>query len=154
MAASSSTLSGLGGTSYVSNAALAKILKNVKENPEVLDAGTSRWAVKRKREKDVRVSTVYGDLLQSMTLSLSSGESMDAWYVHPIVLLEFLCQSSSWFQRLMAATLQRHDGPLSLVWYADEVTPGNALRPLNHRKTFCAQEYLLHMCHTVWEHFQ
>ena len=144
MAASSSSvsLSNLGGGSYVSNAALANVLKNIKEDPTVLEEGSSRWAVKRKREKDVRVSTFFGSLMQSMTLSLLDGSNMEAWFVHPICLLDHLIQTSAWFASLMASTMQQFPGEWNLVWYADEVTPGNALRPLNHRKTLTGQRYL------------
>lgn len=142
MAASSSSvsLSNLGGGSYVSNAALANVLKNIKEDPTVLEAGSSRWAVKRKREKDVRVSTFFGPLMQSMTLSMLDGSNMEAWFVHPICLLDHLIQTSAWFAGLMASTMQQFPGEWNLVWYADEVTPGNALRPLNHRKTLTGQD--------------
>ena len=141
MAASSSSvsLSNLGGGSYVSNAALATVLKNIKEDPTVLEGGSTRWAVKRKREKDVRVSTFFGALMQSMTLSLVDGSNMAAWFVHPVCLLDHLVQTSAWFAKLMTSTMQQFPGEWSLVWYADEVTPGNALRPLNHRKTWTGQ---------------
>ena len=96
--------------------------------------------MKRKREKDVRVSTFFGPLMQSMTLSMLDGSNMEAWFVHPICLLDHLIQTSAWFAGLMASTMQQFPGEWNLVWYADEVTPGNALRPLNHRKTLTGQD--------------
>ena len=152
MTASSSSvsLSNLGGGSYVSNAALANVLKNIKEDPSVLEAGLSRWAVKRKREKDVRVSTFFGQLMQKMTLSLLDGSNMEARFVHPICLLDHLIQTSAWFASLMASTMQQFPAEWNLVWYADEVTPGNALRPLNHRKTLTGQRVSTVFISVVW----
>ena len=139
-----------GSGSYVSNAALANVLKNIKEDPSVLEAGLSRFAVKRKREKDVRVSTFFGQLMQKMTLSLLDGSNMEAWFVHPICLLDHLIQTSAWFATLMASTMQQFPAEWNLVWYADEVTPGNALRPLNHRKTLTGQRVSTVFISVVW----
>ena len=152
MTASSSSvsLSNLGGGSYVSNAALANVLKNIKEDPSVLEAGLSRFSVKRKREKDVRVSTFFGQLMQRMTLSLLDGSNMEAWFVHPVCLLDHLIQTSAWFATLMASTMQQFPAEWNLVWYADEVTPGNALRPLNHRKTLTGQRVSTVFISVVW----
>eukprot|EP00435_Cladocopium_sp_Y103_P040437 s3284_g11.t1 len=144
MAASSSSrsLANLGGSSFISNAALSKVLKGIKENPAILtEAGDSRWAIKRKREKDdSHVCKKPGNDV-SYWLAIDSGETMEAWFVHPVCLLDHLIQTSPWFARLMAATICQHE-EVHLVLYADEVTPGNALRPLNRRKTFTGQRML------------
>ena len=119
----------------MSNAALANVLDRVKSNPSVLDEGSSRWSVKRRRASDVRVVTVFGPLLPTMPLVLESGMTMDACFAHPVALLENLAQVSTWFSQLLNDTMGKFPGEWRMVWYADEITPGNQLRPLNHRKT-------------------
>ena len=50
-------LSYLAGKSFVSQAALASILDSVRNNPDVLNCGTSRSSVKRKRDDFLDAAT-------------------------------------------------------------------------------------------------
>lgn len=129
-------LSNLGGGSFVSNNALANILVRVREDPTVLEVGLSRWSVKRKRTSEIAVNTFFGPLLRSKDLVLEAGGTHRMWYADPVSLIDHLCHTSAWFLSLLNATWERTgDEMWRIVWYADEVTPGNQLRPLNHRKT-------------------
>ena len=100
----------LGRKSFMSQAALSEVLTAVR-NAEELPAGVSRHALKRARQAKASVETPYGHAAASN-------------------------------QRLQRRVSARQIGgrpsfsckPWGLVFYSDEVTPGNALKANNRRK--------------------
>lgn len=130
-------LANLSGSSYVSNSALGKVLQNLRENPELLEeSGVSRWAVKRKRTSVVSTCSEFGPLIQSMELVKEDGTLFKCWYANPASHLEMALQRSRHLRTVFQRALQENASGWHLVAYSDGVTPGNALKPLNRRKTW------------------
>ena len=136
------SLANLSGSSYVSNSGLANVLQKLRSNPELLEAGVSRWAVKRKRVADVSAQSEFGDVFRSMDLETKDGGSLKCWYAHPVCILERALTRSPGFRDLFLRLLEGNPARWHLVAYSDEVTPGNNLKPLNRRKCWVILEFL------------
>ena len=133
----------------MSNSGLANVLQKLRSNPELLEAGVSRWAVKRKRVADVSAQSEFGDVFRSMDLETKDGGSLKCWYAHPVCILERALTRSPGFRDLFLRLLEGNPAKWHLVAYSDEVTPGNNLKPLNRRKcwviywSFCEMKHHL-----------
>ena len=115
-------LAGLGG---VTDAALTAILNKLSADPTVLEAAASRWTIHG------AVGQIMKDIGRTSTLTLQCGGSFE-WHHACIrkLLPEFVSRHAS-FGDLFGNC---GSSPLSLVFYSDEITPGNVLRPDNKRK--------------------
>ena len=118
----------------MSNSGLAKVLQKIRSNPQLLEDGVSRWAVKRKRVADASQPSEFGDIFRSMDLETKSGKTLKCWYAHPACILERALTRSPGFRDLFLRLLEGNPARWHLVAYSDEVTPGNNLKPLNRRK--------------------
>ena len=146
-------LSEFGLRSYVSQAGLAGVLKLVRERG--VPTATSRMSVKRSREQSTRVNTPYGPLIKSFTCK---GEKVE--YVCPAALLSHTCINCSGFSMFMGSRLEESPSDLSnkwgLIWYVDEVAPGNQLRHDNRRKIYAVYYSFLQFgaaalsCESCW----
>lgn len=130
-------LSYLAGKSFVSQAALASILDSVRNNPDVLNCGTSRSSVKRKRDDFLDAATPFGNLLQFMDVVMTDGTTKQIGFVHPLAFLWWMLSQSKHFAQFFYNWLKASGAqPWHGIIYADEVTPGNVLRRKNNRKTW------------------
>ena len=142
-------LSSASGNSYISQSALSEVLDTVRQSPEILKEGTSRWSIKRKRESEVDIETYHGKLLQQINLELNDGSMFQSWVVHPLCLLEHLTTISPRFNSFMKERMERYPGCWRVALYADEVKPGNVLRSASQRMcwgiywSFCEYEFAL-----------
>ena len=87
-------LANLAGNSYVSSSALAKILESVKHNPELLNESTSRYTLERRREEEVVVTGIYGDLVKEMHCTGKDGNPVTICYADPVVTVDHLARIS------------------------------------------------------------
>ena len=130
-------LSRIGRKSFVSQAGIAEILKAVKEAGE-LPKGISKSAVKRSRQAAIAAETPHGPLLREWTLTTEEGKEEKVHYLDPIACLWHALQTCSKFRQFFAAAAAASPcsvhSPWRVVVYADEVTPGNQLKPTNKRK--------------------
>lgn len=139
MASSKSVaLATLGRGKYVSQSALSAVLKEVKELPE-LPSATSRSSVKRARDELTEsYQTPYGPVLQQYTLHKDDGGQITVPVLHPGAMLQYVVLHCKAFSDLLQQTLRdrpaTHNRPYGLVWYSDEITPGNQLKHQNFRK--------------------
>ena len=145
MASSSSkkrdvAFSSLGRKVYVSQRGLESVLKELKEAGHLADEMTSsRRSIKRAREEDLASrTTTYGPLIQEMELAREDGSgTIKVPYVAPAAFLAHIAQQAS-FGGFLAQKLEEqpstHQAPWHLCLYADEITPGNALKPTNWRR--------------------
>ena len=130
-------LSRLGRRSYVSQNALAEILKAVRD-ADTLPTGTSRSAVKRARQRAVAAQTPYGSLVKEWHMKKLDGTQ---------VAVKYLCPAATWWQTLQSCERFRehwaraHEerpctmaSKWSLILYSDEVSPGNQLKANNRRR--------------------
>ena len=130
-------LSRIGRKSFVSQAGIAEILKAVKEAGE-LPKGISKSAVKRSRQAAIAAETPHGPLLREWTLTTEEGKEEKVHYLDPIACLWHALQTCSKFRQFFSAAAAASPcsvhSPWRVVVYADEVTPGNQLKPTNKRK--------------------
>jgi hypothetical protein len=81
--------------------------------------------------------TPYGKVMQSMTLELTDGETMQWDIIHPFAFIYYLSTLCAQFAATMAASVSRaQPRPLRFVLYGDELTPGNPLRSDLGRQSF------------------
>ena len=134
MASSSSRpLSLLAKGSYISQVALANVLESVREDPSILEEGTSRTSVKRSRDVSL-TDTPFGSPLQTMSLIMDDGSSKEISYLHPLAILFYFLEMSVSFKEFFNSRLESHTGCWNLIMYGDEVTPGQTLKKGNTRK--------------------
>jgi len=134
----------IGRKHFVSKSALASILKEVKE--EGIPEKTSRSSIKRSREDEFKDSTPYGDLIDNIPMrchykrngTIQLGATQKAWYIRPLALLFFLCLKvnpfSNFMDDCMEAVPSTPEAPWNVIFYHDEVSPGNNLQHNNKRK--------------------
>ena len=84
----------------------------------------------------LEIDSVYGKILQSTTVVLTDGETHTMEYVNPFALLHHMCNWKPGFGDMLRDA-RRHHGNLSLVFYQDEIKPGNILRPDAGRSLVC-----------------
>ena len=153
-------LSCLGRKSYVSQRALAQILAEIKELPEV-PAATSRSSVKRAREKHTgSMETCFGPVMQDISLRTLSGACVKTPVLHPGAMLSYAAEHCEPFAQLLSDRLKNRPStfqdPWRFLWYSDEVSPGNQLKHCNARKVqviyYSLAELQSHAltCETMW----
>ena len=120
-------LIGLGG---VSDNALAAILENLRQEP--IEESVSRKDCNRAARDSLR-----GMLLQTQ-LPCKTGGTFTWSYLDPQRLLRKCIDQSPQLAEAYGEALRNHpcgpEAPWSMILYFDELTPGNVLRPDNHRK--------------------
>ena len=124
-----------GRYSHVTNAALAKVLRDVRELgiPDAVSEGTRR----RQRAEICAQRTSFGPLVSEMSVRTESGGDIHVPVQHPLAFLEVATRRSTEFRKLMANTLARSGNMIRIILYTDDVTPGQQLNSKNFRKT-CA----------------
>ena len=81
----------------------------------------------------------FNHLFGEVEVPLSSGGFFKWVVLEPGLVLQALVADEPNFKALMGRVAERataqEGGEVTMLWYADEVTPGNALRPDNRRKS-------------------
>ena len=153
-------LAHIGRRHYVSISGLSHVLKEIKAHFNehgILPESDSRQSIKRAREQDMSQYNhhKYGDLIQSFTMQMQKGPDREFLYVDPMTLMHALIEHKPIFRKLIAEQLMRHvpspSKPLGIIYYGDEVTPGDSLQKVNKRKIECIYwtfAELGPLCHT------
>lgn len=136
------SLATLSQGSYVTDAALAAVLKTLKSSPESFPEHLSRHTIKRARDEQVNVDTIHGPLIAYMPMKLKdSPDDRAVAYVNPAALLQHVCSESKFFGKIFKAAVDSlkpsPTAPLRICIYSDEITPGNAMKHDNKRKLQC-----------------
>lgn len=84
----------------------------------------------------LEIDSIYGKILQSTTVVLTDGETHMLEYANPFALLHQMCNWKPGFGDMLRDA-RRQQGKLSLVFYQDEIKPGNILRPDQGRTLVC-----------------
>ena len=130
-------LSRVGRRSYVSQNGLAQILKDIKA-VDKLPEGTSKSAIKRARQKAVRVDTPYGPLIKEWSMQKVDGTEVSIKYLCPAASLWQTLTGCDRFREHFASALEQHACSMTSKWsivlYSDEVSPGNQLKSSNKRR--------------------
>ena len=126
------------GLPYISQSALAAILK-VAQN-EQLPSGT-RVDIKDARNTAASHATPYGQISQVINMpAADGGEDLHAEIQHPFAMLFHCCSKSSALSRLIQRCIHKQQPTLSkpwrIIWYTDEITPGNPMGYKNLRKVW------------------
>ena len=120
---------------HASASALAAIIADIKRNG-IPDG--DRNSMMEARNLICKEWDRYGSVLQSITVFTKEDEETTISIAHPMALLWMATQDCAPFSIFFRAALHTHppspEEPWNLVLYSDEVTPGNPLATLNHRK--------------------
>ena len=144
-------LADLGRKRFVSQNALAELLKELRELPE-LPTQTSRSSIKRARDVKMDISTPLGPLFTKKTLPGNDGEKVEVVIAEPACHLYYLYKSSEAFGTFLKGEMvgkpSSFESPWNIVLYSDEVSPGNSLKPDN-RRALCYQQQLFYCSHCI-----
>ena len=96
---------------------------------------TSGGSISRALTDSVTIHTPYGSLMQSVDLPAASGGFHKLWFASPFAFLWILCSRCNDFAKLLKAASVSLVG--GLLFYTDEATCGNNLRPDNAGELQC-----------------
>ena len=117
---------------FISQSALTSVLAIAQK--EKLPDLALRKDVRRSRDTHTSVETPYGGIHQRL-VDPDTGRQFEIQY--PFSMLYHSCKSSPAMAALMKSVRTAVPGkPLSLVFYCDEISPGNQLSYKNKRKTW------------------
>ena len=119
---------------FVSQSALSALVKVAKE--EGLSDVCNRHDVRRARDKTIKEVTQYGPLHNTTRVN----DDFSLEFQHPVAILSHLCKVSGCFSKLIArtaaATPPSPATPWRIIFYCDEILPGNQLAYKNQRKFY------------------
>ena len=123
----------LGRKHFLSKSALGSVLEEVAAHG--LPDARSRHSIKRSRDRDLNEETPHGPLLRTVMVETST-QKAKLVFVNPAALLQRAAGTDSDFSQHLHArlTCPATDTGWTIVVYSDEVSPGNVLRHVNHRK--------------------
>jgi hypothetical protein len=130
-----------------SKSALEAILQNIKDDglPELTTAKNMREGCRVAMEQ----MNGYGPLLLEHRLHGVDGSIKKVKLVNLLSYIHAAYKAGGGFHTLLKKTLAKHNSPLSLLVYADEVTPGNVLANVPTRKMWCIyisiKEFSVHL---------
>ena len=130
-----------------SKSALEAILQTIKDEglPELTTAKNMREGCKAALGQ----LNGYGPLLLEHKLHALDGGIKTVKLVNFLSYVHGAYKAGGGFHTLLKKTMAEHNGPLSLLVYADEVTPGNVLANVPSRKMWCIyvsmKEFSLHL---------
>jgi hypothetical protein len=118
-----------------SKSALEAILQNIKDDglPELTTAKNMREGCRVAMEQ----MNGYGPLLLEHRLHGVDGSIKKVKLVNLLSYIHAAYKAGGGFHTLLKKTLAKHNSPLSLLVYADEVTPGNVLANVPTREMWC-----------------
>jgi hypothetical protein len=135
-------LASLSQGSYITDASLAAVLKELKTNPDCFPEHASRHTIKRARDEQVKVETTHGPLMAHMSLQLiDPPETRKVCYISPAAILQHACSVSKNSGSLLKSAMQKTNPspttPMRICIYSDEVAPGNVMKHDNKRRVQC-----------------
>lgn len=107
------------------------ISKSGEEKGAILRHRTIREHLQISTAEHSKATTVYGPVLQHVDLEQSNGKTYSWPHLNPFALLAYLSVSIPHFALLLKNNLE--NVRTTIIIYADEVRPGNALRPAKGR---------------------
>ena len=116
----------------IADAALARVLHQIKQDPTLLDDLPNTEESMRRGIAN-RIHNNFDKLSFESTLHLNTNKTFVWKRCCPMKLL-LRYSETPYFSEVLFNRLQRYPLPWTAVVYHDEVTPGNALRPANNRK--------------------
>ena len=133
-------LTKLGRKSFLTASALSNLLQEIAEQDASFDPGpSSQQSIKRARVRSLNdTDSPHGPMMQEWNVAMSDGSIQTISFMNPATFLWESCRRSSKFREFLKARLEACppslERPWDLIWYNDEVSPGNQLAPTNRRK--------------------
>ena len=124
---------------HVSASALSALLEDIEQHgmPDL----TGKKHVKEARDYTLHQHTAYGPMLETVELLNTDGTSQEMVVVNMCTLLQALFQMDGGITSLIKSTFVKTpptvDSPWPLIYYSDEVVPGNVLSADVSRKVQC-----------------
>lgn len=103
---------------------------------ELRQDGYKRNHLREAIRAPLEIDSIYGKILQTTNVVLTDGETHTWEYANPFALLHQMCNWKPRFGDMLRDARRRH-GKLSLVFYQNEIKPGNILRPDQGRTLVC-----------------
>lgn len=103
---------------------------------ELRQDGYKRNHLREAIRAPLEIDTIYGKILQSTSVVLTDGETHTWEYTNPFAWLHQMCNWKPRFGDMLRDARRQH-GKISLVFYQDEIKPGNILRPDQGRTLVC-----------------
>ncbi|CAE7403075.1 unnamed protein product [Symbiodinium natans] len=126
----------LGRKHFVSQAGLASVLQAVRDCE--LPAGISATTIKRKRMASANAETPYGRILRQWDMRMQDGKTVAVNYCDPAATFFHLTCVSPSLQAFLKERLEERPSstatPWTIVFYSDQVSPGNQLKSSNKRR--------------------
>ncbi|CAK0853126.1 unnamed protein product [Prorocentrum cordatum] len=119
-----------GRGAHVTAQALSQILDQVRR--EGVPDASSPSTIQRERQRAAFQDTSFGKLLQLHKVPTTKGGTVEMYLAHPLGFLEAASKFSECYRDTLA--LDRGRNFITVLLYADEVTPGNPLAEHNDRK--------------------
>ena len=130
-------LAEVAGLTPVSAAGLSRIVKSLQGN---MSGSTSRHAIARAIDADLRLDTPYGPVIQLITLKTKTGGTLDVNFCHPGAMLTFLCHYSEHYDKFLKHRMDIQppspSAPWSIGMSFDEASAGNMLKVDQTRKAW------------------
>ena len=119
----------------ISEGKLQQISEILDDGPDDAEADSSC----KSPISDIKHHTPYGTLGKIINIPLKAGGTLEWLMICPLALLFTMCDICSEFAKLLqrVATYSAGIAHLTLIYYTDETTPGNQVRPDNRRKVQC-----------------
>ena len=125
--------------SGISDSGLASIIENLQR--DAIEGPVSRHDCHKAALRSIRGQD------RTLSLPLVNGGSWQWHYLSPQSVLKQMLEGSpavaDAYRQVLALRPNTHQSPWKMIWYFDELTPGNALRPDNRRKTMAVYIYRL-----------
>ena len=119
------------GITGLSDSGLASIIQNLQR--DAIEVPVSRHDCHK-----AALKSVHG-LHRTLSLPLVNGGSWRWHFLSPQSVLKHILEGSpavaDAYRQVLALRPNTQQAPWKMIWYFDEITPGNALRPDNRRKT-------------------
>ena len=124
---------------HISASALSEIITDIEKNglPDL----HGRKHVKEARDFTLKAHDAYGPMLETTQVVLKNGERRDILYVNLPTLLQAMFGQGGSMAELIYRTMEHNpsttSSPWGLIYYNDEVVPGNVLSADTSRKVQC-----------------
>ena len=124
------------GNPYVSSSALSNIVKDIQQHglPEL----HQRKHMQQARDARLDEHTGYGPLTGKINVMLKDGKKGEIMVVNIFTFLQALYEQNGGFTALVNTSLEKHpcshNNPWDLIYYTDEIVPGNPLSAETSRK--------------------
>ena len=124
-------------TPYATQSSLGAIVQHITDHGLPSERGCSRHQVRRARDHEVLQTTPLGPLMRTIEVpSIVAGETFKYEVACPLSSL-YVAAPKKHFARLLWKTYLKSpptvDAPWGVIFYSDEVTPGNAMKANNER---------------------